>query len=373
MTLKRPFDRIETIDIHGVRKRFGETVAVDGISLDIRGGELLILIGGSGSGKTTTLRMINRLIDPDEGTIAINGIDTQTIDGIVLRKNIGYVIQQIGLFPHMTIRENIGLLPTIEGWSREEIDSRVAELLILVHLPPDQFMDRYPKELSGGQQQRVGLARALVMNPPLLLMDEPFGALDPLLRRQLQDEFIGIKEDIGKTIVFVTHDINEAFRLGDRIAIMHEGQIVQLGTPRDLILNPADKMVSDLVGSDRLFGHIASLTVSDMMVPASPIISGEMEVQSAIGVIVQSGSKIAVVRDRASSFSVAQLSTLLQMRDEVKTVLEATDPPFFLSMDASLLSALEEMKAASVSLGLVMKDGEPAGLLLPDDLISRLV
>lgn len=373
MTLKRPFDRIETINIHGIRKRFGETVAVDGISLDIRGGELLILIGGSGSGKTTTLRMINRLIDPDEGTIAINGIDTQTIDGIVLRKNIGYVIQQIGLFPHMTIRENIGLLPTIEGWSREEIDSRVAELLILVHLPPDQFMDRYPKELSGGQQQRVGLARALVMNPPLLLMDEPFGALDPLLRRQLQDEFIGIKEDIGKTIVFVTHDINEAFRLGDRIAIMHEGQIVQLGTPRDLILNPADKMVSDLVGSDRLFGHIASLTVSDMMVPASPIISGEMEVQSAIEVMVQSGSKIAVVRNRASSFSVLLLSTLLQMRDEVKTVQETTDPPFVLSMDASLLSALEEMKAASVSLGLVMKDGEPAGLLLPDDLISRLV
>lgn len=339
------------------------------------GGELLILIGGSGSGKTTTLRMINRLVDPDDGSVLINGTDCKTVNEIALRKNIGYVIQQIGLFPHMTVRENIGLVPTIEGWSRDQVDERVRSLLTLVHLPPELYMDRYPKELSGGQQQRIGLARALVMDPPLLLMDEPFGALDPLLRQKLQDEFIGIKQNIGKTIVFVTHDINEAFRLGDRIAIMHEGRIVQVGTPRDLILHPADSMVSDLVGSDSVFRHLETLSVSDLSRPLaeSSIYPHDALVHEVIRGMKQSGHSIAVVEGGHIPFGVVRLLDLALMTATDVPVSDAATAVLPLDGSDPVLPALQRIREEGCFAGLQMMASRPVALFVPDEVMERII
>ena len=265
MASRKLFDRIDSFQLENVTKKYEEHFAVKNLDLEIRGGELLILIGRSGSGKTTVLRMINRLIEPDSGSISVNGIDVKEFDPIQLRRNIGYVIQNIGLLPHLRVSENIGLILKLEGWEKEKTMKRVEDLLNLVSLPPQIFMDRYPHELSGGQQQRIGLARAMAMNPPLFLMDEPFGALDPLLRAQLQDEFCKIKKELGRTIVFVTHDINEAFRLGDRIAIMDNAELVQVGTPEELIFSPANDMVAGIVESKRKYRHIDALKVKDMM------------------------------------------------------------------------------------------------------------
>ncbi|HOI76504.1 MAG TPA: ATP-binding cassette domain-containing protein [Methanofastidiosum sp.] len=212
-------------------KIYKDSRVINDLSFEICKGELFVILGSSGSGKTTTLKLINRLIDPDEGAVYLNGNDTKTMDSVKLRRKIGYVIQQIGLFPHMMVKENIGLIPRLEKWNEENILNKIDELLTLVALPPQLFRTRYPNQLSGGQQQRVGLARALVMDPPLLLMDEPFGALDPLLRMQLQNEFLSIKRKLDKTIVFVTHDIEESFILADRIGVMHEGKMLQIGTP----------------------------------------------------------------------------------------------------------------------------------------------
>lgn len=267
MTSKKLFDRIDSVRLKNVTKKYGEHFAVKNLSLEIQGGELLILIGRSGSGKTTAMRTINRLIEPDSGAVFINRTDVREFDPVRLRRNIGYVIQNIGLLPHLRISENIGLLLKLEGWKEEEIRTRVRNLLSLVSLPPESFMDRYPHELSGGQQQRVGLARAMAMDPPLFLMDEPFGALDTLLRAQLQDEFFKIKKELGRTIVFITHDINEAFRLGDRIAIMNNAELVQVGTPEELIFSPTSDLVAEIVDSKRKYRHIDALKVRDMMQP----------------------------------------------------------------------------------------------------------
>lgn len=222
-----------------------------------------MLVGTSGSGKTTLLRMINRLIEPTSGEILID--EQNVLDGspILLRRRIGYVIQQVGLFPHMTIAENIRITAEIAGgWSKEQLASRVDELLELVGLPPAQYRKRYPRQLSGGQQQRVGLARALATDPAILLMDEPFGALDAITRGRLQDELLRIQRDVRKTIIFVSHDIEEAFKLGDQIAVMHDGKLQQLGTPVDLLARPANSYVRKLVGADSILRQIEYLPVS---------------------------------------------------------------------------------------------------------------
>lgn len=260
------FTRIESLNLIGVSKQFNGIYAVRDLSLTVRGGELIALIGGSGSGKTTTLRMINRLIEPDAGDIRINDIPVSSQDPIAIRRSIGYVIQQIGLFPHMSVWENIAIPLRLGGWEPDEIRERIDELLTLVSLPPDQFRERRPSQLSGGQQQRVGLARALAADPPLLLMDEPFGALDPLLRRQLQDEFIRIKNRLSKTILFVTHDIDEAFLLADRIVVLHDGSLHAMGTPAEILLaSHQDPYLSHLTGGDRLC-RIRSAPVSMLAV-----------------------------------------------------------------------------------------------------------
>lgn len=240
--------------------------AVDAVSFEVAEGSTCMLVGTSGSGKTTLLRMVNRLIEPTSGSIMIDGKNVLEEDPIQLRRRIGYVIQQVGLFPHMTIAENIRVTAEIAGgWSRQQLATRVNELLELVGLAPDEFHHRYPRQLSGGQQQRVGLARALATDPAILLMDEPFGALDAITRARMQDELLRVQHDVRKTILFVSHDIEEAFKLGDQIAVLAEGKLVQLGTPVELLARPANAFVSKLVGADSILRQLQYLPVADAL------------------------------------------------------------------------------------------------------------
>ena len=242
------------IQLENVSKQFpGGSNAVLDLTLDIRDGQTCVLIGPSGCGKTTTLRMINRLIDPDSGRILVDGVDTRGVDPAALRLKMGYVIQQTGLFPHMTVAENVGTVPRLWKWDSRRIRRRVDELLDLVGLPPAEYRDRYPHQLSGGQRQRVGFARALAADPPILLMDEPFGAVDRINRERLQNEFVRIQRSVRKTVVFVTHDIEEAVLVGDRLCIMKmQAQIAQYDTPEQILARPASEYVVEFLGPTRI-------------------------------------------------------------------------------------------------------------------------
>ncbi|HEX2700657.1 MAG TPA: ABC transporter ATP-binding protein [Acidimicrobiales bacterium] len=238
--------------LDSVTKRYGPTVAVDNLSLDVGDGEVCVLVGPSGCGKTTTMKMVNRLIEPTAGRIEIDGQDVMGLDPVQLRRRIGYVIQHVGLFPHQTVADNVATVPKLLGWDKKRVRARTTELLDLVGLDPARFDRRYPHELSGGQRQRVGVARALAGDPPVLLMDEPFGAIDPITRHRLQEEFLRLQAEVRKTVVFVTHDIDEAVRVGDRIAILAEGgRLQQYDTPAALLGRPASGFVADFVGADR--------------------------------------------------------------------------------------------------------------------------
>ena len=239
------------IEFKNVTKTFKGTgyPAVNDVSLTVREGEFVTILGSSGCGKTTLLKMVNRLYEPDAGSIILFGEDISTVDVVKVRRRIGYVIQQIGLFPHYTVGDNIAIVPKLLKWEKVMIDARVDELLTLVGLEPKEFRDRRPAQLSGGQQQRVGLARALAVDPKIMLMDEPFGAVDSITREKLQDELARLHRETGKTFLFVTHDIEEAFKLGDRVIIMNEGTIRQFNTPEAIIRHPADSFVESLVNS----------------------------------------------------------------------------------------------------------------------------
>jgi osmoprotectant transport system ATP-binding protein len=223
--------------------------AVDSVNMEIPAGEIVVFVGPSGCGKTTTMRMINRLIEPTSGTITIGGEDVTGLDDVQLRRKIGYVIQQIGLIPHLSIAQNVALVPKLLKWDKKRVTERVDEMLTVVGLDPKQYRSRYPRQLSGGQQQRVGVARALAADPPIMLMDEPFGAVDPITRSRLQDEFLSLQQSLRKTIVFVTHDFDEALKIGDRIAVLREGShIAQYDTPEAILANPADDFVEGFIG-----------------------------------------------------------------------------------------------------------------------------
>ena len=243
----------------------GGMKAVNNVSFTVPEGEVCILIGPSGCGKTTTLKMLNRLIEPTSGHIFIAGKDTSQVDTNELRRDIGYAIQDIGLFPHLTVADNIAIVPSLKKHPKEKIRLRVDELLELVGLDPDESRHKYPRQLSGGQQQRVGVARSLGADPPILLMDEPFGAIDPITRARLQDEFLKIQERLRKTIVFVTHDIDEALKMGDRIALLKDGELVQYDTPQDLLANPVNSFVHDFIGTDSAIKRLALIKVEEIM------------------------------------------------------------------------------------------------------------
>ena len=296
------------ISLEHVTKRYSETgaVAVDDLNLQIQEGMTVALIGPSGCGKTTTMRMINRLVDPTMGRILVAGEDVTQIDPILLRRRIGYVIQQVGLFPHMTIGQNIAAVPKLLGWDPARIARRTEELLHLVGLDPKEMLKRYPRQLSGGQRQRVGVARALAADPPVLLMDEPFGALDPIARTRLQSEFRQILKQVRKTVVLVTHDLEEATRLGDRIAIMNNGKIVQYDTPDAVLSHPADAFVENFVGIDRALIRLSLFTVSDAMSREPPldtarVIRAACNLRDALALMVAANSDVLAVVDEFGS------------------------------------------------------------------------
>jgi len=293
------------IEFRQVSKTYpgSEKPVVNDLSFEVLEGEICVLVGPSGCGKTTTMRMVNRLIEITEGEILIDGEPNTAMSGTQLRRKIGYAIQQIGLFPHRTIADNIGTVPHLLGWDKGRIRDRVNELLELVGLDADEYRDRYPAELSGGQQQRVGVARALAADPPLMLMDEPFGAVDPITRERLQDEFLHIQENIKKTIVFVTHDIDEAIKIGDKIAILKQGGVLaQFDTPENILSRPASEFVSSFVGADRVLKRLSLTRVSEMDLERAnggtdelPRISERITARDALSELMGSGQTKAVV------------------------------------------------------------------------------
>ncbi|WP_135823708.1 ABC transporter ATP-binding protein [Halorussus ruber] len=240
------------IEFDNVTKQYDDgTVAIEDISFEVEEGTTTVLVGPSGCGKTTTMKLVNRLIEPTEGTVYFEGTDIEQKDEIELRRDVGYVIQEIGLFDHMTVRENVATVPKLKGWDDDRIRERVRELLELMDLPVEEYGDQHPTELSGGQRQRVGVARALAADPDVMLMDEPFGALDPITRAELQDEFLDIQAELDVTILFVTHSVEEALKMGDRIAIFDVGELVQYDTPQNVLENPKNDFVRDFIGQDR--------------------------------------------------------------------------------------------------------------------------
>jgi osmoprotectant transport system ATP-binding protein len=295
------------IEFRGVSKTYpgSDRPVVNDLSFEVPEGEICVLVGPSGCGKTTSMRMVNRLIEPTEGEILIASEPNTAMSGTQLRRKIGYAIQQIGLFPHRTIAENIATVPGLLGWDKGRIRTRVDELLELVGLHPDDYRDRYPAELSGGQQQRVGVARAMAADPPIMLMDEPFGAVDPITRERLQDEFLNIQQNIKKTIVFVTHDIDEAIKMGDKIAILKQGGfLAQYDSPENILANPNSEFVASFVGNDRILKRLSLTRVGDMeLEPANgnaedlPRISGNLTVKDALSELIGSGHSEAVVEN----------------------------------------------------------------------------
>ncbi|MER5364264.1 betaine/proline/choline family ABC transporter ATP-binding protein [Streptomyces sp. NPDC002722] len=281
-----------------VTKRYADgTTAVDDLSFDVAEGELVTLVGPSGCGKTTTMKMVNRLIEPTEGRIFLDGDDISAIDPVRLRRRIGYVIQQVGLFPHRTVLENTATVPHLLGWKRGKGRERAAELLDLVGLDPSVYGDRYPEQLSGGQRQRVGVARALAADPPVLLMDEPFGAVDPVVRERLQNEFLKLQEQVRKTVLFVTHDIEEAVRLGDRIAVYGQGSIEQFDSPATVLGAPATPYVADFVGADRGLKRLSVTPIEEGDLDQPPVVHLDDSLAKATERLRAEGARWAVVLD----------------------------------------------------------------------------
>jgi len=313
------------IDIVGLTKKFPGTAraAVDRLTLSIADGEVCVLIGPSGCGKTTTMRLINRMIEPDAGTVRVDGRDIMQIDPVSLRRSIGYVIQQIGLFPHWTIADNVATVPRLLGWDAARIRSRTDELLALVGMDPAVYRGRFPRELSGGQKQRVGVARALAADPPVMLMDEPFGAIDPITRARLQDEFLKILRALRKTIVFVTHDVDEAIKMGDRIAILKDGALVQYDSPERILAAPADPFVRSFFGADRalkLLSLIAAATACEPWSGSPPpdAVAADTSLRDALAQMLEAGVDTLAVCDARDRF--VGVLTLAAIRARISTV-----------------------------------------------------
>ncbi len=285
-----------------ISKRYNDVTVVDKLNLTINDGEFVVLIGPSGCGKTTTLKMINRLVRMDEGTIHIDNEDIMDVDAVELRRKIGYVIQQIGLFPNMTIEENISVVPKLLKWNKEKCRQRVYELLTLVNMPYEENAKKYPNQLSGGQQQRIGVLRALAGEPPIILMDEPFGALDPITRESLQDEFKTLQKKLHKTIIFVTHDMDEAVKMADRIVFMSKGKILQVASPEEMLDKPADPIISSFMGKRSTPRHYNELTCADVMRTKVLIVPETKKTLECIALMKQRDLNTCVVVDMEDKF-----------------------------------------------------------------------
>jgi len=361
-----------------VSKHYGNGVyAVQDLNLEVTTGELCVLVGPSGGGKTTVLRMVNRLVEPSSGRVVIDGQDIATVDPVELRRRTGYVIQQPGLFPHLKVGDNVAAVPNLLGWDRARVRSRVDEMLDLVGLDPATYAGRYPHELSGGQAQRVGVARALAGDPPVLLMDEPFGAVDPIQRDRLQQEFLRLHAQLHKTVIMVTHDVDEAVRMGDRIAVLSQGGVLeQYETPAELLAHPATAFVSDFIGADRGLRRLAvtPIEVDDLYSP--PMVTPQTTVAEARNAVAGQGTSWAVVVDEAGRLlgwvepgrmdetgSPGPTGTVARyMRP-----LDARVP-----IDASLKAAFSEMLQHDAGWVAVLDGGRFLGVLTPDALHAAL-
>jgi osmoprotectant transport system ATP-binding protein len=346
------------ISLQSVTKRFPNSLepAVGDLSLDIDRGELVALVGPSGCGKTTTLKMINRLIEPSGGTILVDGVDILKQDPVHLRRGIGYVIQSVGLMPHQTIERNIATVPHLLDWDEERIRARTQELVALFDLDPE-FLQRYPGELSGGQRQRVGVARALAADPAVMLMDEPFAAVDPIVRARLQDEFLGIQRRLRKTIVFVTHDVDEAIKLADRICILNTGGVLeQYAAPEEILRAPANDFVEAFVGSERGLKRLALIRVSDIEVEEGPVVTSTTPVEEALRVIDSRGLGWASVVDDGELRGWADTEAL----KGVRTVGEARIRPFsaYVTQRDSLRQALDSIVTSRTQVAVVASEGQ---------------
>jgi osmoprotectant transport system ATP-binding protein len=362
------------IKLENVKKVYPDgTEAVKGVNFEIKDGELCVLLGPSGCGKTTTMKMINRLIPITEGHIYIDGTDNRDMDENDLRREMGYAIQEIGLFPHMTVGENIATVPTLKNWSTQEKEARSRELLDLMGMDPDEFIDKYPSELSGGQRQRVGVARSLGADPPIMLMDEPFGAIDPITRDRLQDEFLKIQNEIQKTIVFVTHDINEAIKMGDKVALLKDGELIQYSPPAELLAAPKNRFVRDFVGSDRTLKSLRLMKVDEAMKESPRVVKEDQDLESVSETMNKQGVNYLIVVENGN-----KLKGWVN-REDVEEVEEGTVADAMVTdtgaaeVGTSLADALTVMLERDVAnLPVVDGDNNLKGLLTFHDLQSLI-
>lgn len=364
------------VKFKNVVKAYGNLVAVKNLDLEIPEGELVVLIGPSGCGKTTTLKMVNRLIEPTSGSIFIRDRNVMDLNPVALRREVGYVIQQIGLFPNMTIEQNIDVVPRLLGWPAEKRKRRVYELLEMVGMEPDIYAPRYPNELSGGQQQRIGVLRALAAEPPLILMDEPFGALDPIARESLQDELKSLHSRLNKTTIFVTHDMDEALKLGDRVVVMNQGEVVQVATPETLLRKPANDFVASFIGKNRLNGESLQ-SVVEIMLPDPVTVYPQMGLAEGLALMKRKKVDTVLVVDgeRKLVGSVA-VETLDRERKRAKTIGEIMDqdPPL-----ATIRSQASAKEAFDVIVGeklkylpVVDEKGVLVGLVTRNSMVDAL-
>lgn len=362
------------IQFINVSKAYKEHNVIENINLEINKGELVVLIGPSGCGKTTILKMINRLIEPSDGQIKINGTDIEAQDPIELRRNIGYVIQQTGLFIHMTVRENIEIIPRLAKMPVSEIVDRTVKLMETVGLP-EEFLDRYPNHLSGGQQQRVGVARAFAMNPDIILMDEPFSALDPLTRSQLQDELVSLQSKLHKTIVFVTHDMDEAVKIADRICILQGGRILQYDTPENILKNPAHGFVSEFVGSKRIWSSPQLIRAKDIMItspkttyPYVPMFKGLEKMR------IDKVNSLIVIDEDNHLLGIVRARSILNSADKslpVETVM--TPARVTADTEENIVSLLEKINGLNISnIPVTDRDNRLAGLITNSSLVTTM-
>ncbi len=362
-----------TLEFRGVTKRYpgADAPVIEDLSFSVPAGEICVLVGPSGCGKTTAMRMVNRMVDITAGDILVGGRSVRERNPAQLRREIGYVIQQIGLFPHQTIGQNVAAVPKLLGWDRARIGARVDELLALVGLDP-QLRDRYPAQLSGGQRQRVGVARALACDPPLMLMDEPFGAIDPINRERLQNEFLRLQGQLRRTVVFVTHDIDEAIKMGDRIAVMQVGgRLAQYATPAELLVHPADPFVEDFVGADRALKRLALLRVRDVDLWEAPLVREGEPTAAARARAAESEVPFPLLVD-ADGRPLGWLSERDLARDVVQAPADSSPDPI-IDRDDVLRDALAELLQAGTQYAPVVDPRGGVAGVLSVELVSHLL
>ncbi|WP_238579265.1 ABC transporter ATP-binding protein [Neobacillus niacini] len=362
------------IEFKNIVKKYRNKTIIKPFSIDIEAGQLVVFIGPSGCGKTTLLKMINKLIQPSAGKIFVNGKDISNMDAIELRRNIGYVIQNTGLFPHMSIRENLELIPKLKGEDPNKISKKTEELLHVVGLNPTEYLDRFPKELSGGQQQRVGVARAFSTDSDIILMDEPFSALDPVTRNSLQDELVQMQKELNKTIIFVTHDMDEAIKIADKICILKDGDILQFDTPENILKNPANEFVEGFIGKRRVWNNPELLMAEDIMIPNPVKITAKRTVLQAIEIMKFNKVDSLMVTDRNNiliGLVTLKGIQLLNRNSEIESVMEKN--VLAVTEDSNLISILATMNEHKIGyVPVINHTKQLTGLITRSSILSAL-